>query len=277
MKEATMIATEEKRAKFRALHQSGCFVLPNPWDIGSARMMQHLGFSALATTSTGFAWTIGCPDYAISMDDVLEHLIALGEKTDLPVNADFESGFARDPEHLIANVDLVIDTGVAGFSIEDRDIDSLETLYERSLSAERIRAVRDAINHSGQDVILVGRTERLLIDPGAVSEAIDTLVALADAGADCLYAPGVSEKEDIAAMVRAVAPKPLNVLTMGPQFTMNELADLGVRRISVGGALALVGWKAVVDAARTMQQGKFDGLERLMPGSELNNVFGSFQ
>jgi 2-methylisocitrate lyase-like PEP mutase family enzyme len=272
-----MITTAGKRTKFRALHQSGCFVLPNPWDVGSARMMQHLGFSAIATTSTGFAWTIGHPDYSISVDDVLEHLIALCEKTDLPVNADFESGFARDPEHLVANVDLVIDTGVAGFSIEDRNVDSLDTLYEKSLAAERIRAAREAIDHAGEDVILVGRTERLLIDPDAVSQAIDTLVALAEAGADCLYAPGVGKKEDIAAMVKAVSPKPLNVLVMGPQFTVPELADLGVRRISVGGALALVGWRAILDAAKALQTGVFDGLQPSMSGAELNKVFGSFR
>jgi 2-methylisocitrate lyase-like PEP mutase family enzyme len=271
-----MISTEEKRAKFRKLHNSGCFVLPNPWDIGSARMMQHLGFSAIATTSTGFAWSIGHPDYAISMDDVLEHLVALSEHTDIPVNADFESGFAREPEHLIANVDLVINAGVAGFSIEDRDTDFLDNLYERSFSVERIRAAREAIDHSSQDVILVGRTERLLIDPSAIKEATDTLVALAEAGADCLYAPGVGKKDDIAAMVRAVAPKPLNVLVNGPHLNMKELADLGVRRISVGGALSLVGWKAVIDAAGTVLKGEFSGLQPSMPGSELNRVFGSF-
>ncbi len=239
-------------------------------------MMQHLGFSAIATTSTGFAWTIGRPDYAIAMDDVLEHLVSLGEKTDLPINADFESGFARDPENLAANVDLVINTGIAGFSIEDRDVDAINTLYERPLAAERIRAAREAIDHSGADIVLVGRTERLLLDSEAVHEAIDTLVALAEAGADCLYAPGVAKKQDIASMVRAVSPKPLNVLVTGSILTTAELADLGVRRISVGGALARVGWTAIVGAAKKMRSGSFEGLGQAMSGSDLNEVFRGF-
>ena len=271
-----MNTTAEKRAKFRELHNSGCFVLPNPWDIGSARMMQHLGFEAIATTSSGLAWTVGRPDYAITMDDVLEHLMALEENTELPINADFESGFARDPETLAANVDLVIDTGVAGFSIEDRDVDSTDQLYEQPLAAERIKAAREAIDHSGSDVILVARTERLLIDPTAVREATDTLVALAAAGADCLYAPGVRERKDISAMVRAVYPKPLNVLVMDTTMTVNEFADLGVRRISVGGSLARVGWSAMLEAAKQIKSGSFAGLAKGASAGDLNKVFGTF-
>jgi 2-methylisocitrate lyase-like PEP mutase family enzyme len=272
-----MTTTAEKRARFRELHQSGCFVLPNPWDIGSARILQYLGFDAIATTSSGFAWTIGRPDYSITMDDVLEHLFALGETTDLPINADFESGFARDPEELAANVDLVIDTGVAGFSIEDRNVDSNNELYERVLAVERIKAARETIDHAGSDVVLVARTERLLIDPSAVREATDTLVALAEAGADCLYAPGVRDKEDIAAMVRAVAPKPLNILALDSSMSVSELADLGVRRISVGGSLARVGWSAMMEAAKQIKAGSFAGLANASSATDLNKVFGGFE
>lgn len=271
-----MVSTAEKRVRFRALHHQGCFVLPNPWDIGSARIMQHLGFAAVATTSSGFAWTTGRPDYSVTRDDVLGHLTALCDSIDLPVNADFESGFARDAEELAANVARVIATGVAGFSIEDRDVDAIDTLYDRAAAVARIRAARAAVDRSGEDVVLVARTERLLIDANAVSEATDTLVALADAGADCLYAPGVKKKEDIAAMVRAVAPKPLNVLVMGPGISVAELADLGVRRISVGGTLARVAWKAATDAAAQMLAGSFDGLAPIMPGAELNRIFSRF-
>jgi 2-methylisocitrate lyase-like PEP mutase family enzyme len=271
-----MNTTAEKRKTFRELHRSGCFVLPNPWDIGSARIMQHLGFEAIATTSSGFAWTIGRPDYSITMDDVLEHLVALEENTDLPINADFESGFARNPEDLAANVDLVIDTGIAGFSIEDRNVDANNELYEIILAVERIKAAREAIDQTGSNVVLVARTERLLIDPSAIRNSIDTLVALADAGADCLYAPGVRDKADIAAMVRAVAPKPLNILAMDPSMSVSELADLGVRRISVGGSLAKVGWSAMIKAAKQLKDGSFSGLANIPSPTDLNKVFSGF-
>ena len=270
------MTTTEKRARFRELHRSGCFVLPNPWDIGSARILQHLGFEAIATTSSGFAWTIGVPDYSITIDDVLEHLVALEENTNLPINADFESGFARDPENLAANVDMVIDTGIAGFSIEDRNVDSNNELYEKILAVERIKAVREAIDHAGADVVLVARTERLLIDPLAVREATDTLVAFAEAGADCLYAPGVRDRNDIAAMVRAVAPKPLNILALDFSMSVSELADLGVRRISVGGSLARVGWNSMIEAAKQMRAGSFTGLAKSSSATDLNKVFAGF-
>jgi len=183
----------EKRASFRALHEQGCFVLPNPWDVGSARMLQHLGFAALASTSSGYAWTTGRADYAVTRDDVLQHLTSLCEAVDLPVNADFESGFASDPEGVAANVGLAIRTGVAGLSIEDRELDR-PGLYAKAFAVERIRAARAAIDRSGEDVVLVARTEGLLSDPGALRPAIDKLVAFAEAGADCLYAPGVRER-----------------------------------------------------------------------------------
>lgn len=273
--EASMTRSiEEKRAAFRALHQQGCFVLPNPWDVGSARMLQHLGFAAVASTSSGYAWSTGRADYAVTRRDVLEHLAMLCSAIDLPVNADFESGFATAPEGVAASVGLAIQTGVAGLSIEDRSIDAAAGLYDKALAVERIRAARAAIDASGQDVVLVARTEGLLGDPEAVVTAIDKLVAFAQAGADCLYAPGVRKKADIAAMVRAVAPKPLNVLIMGTGPSADELAELGVRRISVGGALARVAWGAVLPAMQQLKAGSFEGLAGALPSRQLNEIFG---
>lgn len=266
--------TAEKRATFRALHQKGCFVLPNPWDVGSARMLQHLGFAALASTSSGYAWTTGRPDYAVSRDEVLQHLASLCQAVTVPVNADFESGFASDPGGVASNVRLAIETGVAGLSIEDRNLDAPSGLYDTDLAVERIRAARAAIDQAGKDVILVARTEGLLSDPGAVTSAIGKLVAFAEVGADCLYAPGVRNRADVAAMVRAVAPKPLNVLMMGLGLSVAELADLGVRRISVGGGLARVAWGAMLAAAKQMKAGSFEGLAGAAPGKQLNEIFG---
>jgi 2-methylisocitrate lyase-like PEP mutase family enzyme len=270
-----MTTVAHKRADFRSLHSQGCFVLPNPWDSGSARLLQHMGFSALASTSSGYAWTTGRPDYAVTRDDVLGHLTQLCESVDLPVNADFESGFAAQPEDVAANVTLAIGTGVAGLSIEDRRIDGAG-LYDAGIAVERVRAARAAIDRSGEDVILVARTEGLLSDPAAVTAATDRLVAFADAGADCLYAPGVRSREDIAAMVRAVAPRPLNVLMFGPGLSVAELADLGVRRISIGGALARVAWGAMRRVAEEIKAGSFDGLAAGASGKALNDIFGSF-
>jgi 2-methylisocitrate lyase-like PEP mutase family enzyme len=239
-------------------------------------MLQHLGFSALASTSSGYAWTMGRPDYAVSRDEVLQHLASLCQAVTIPVNADFESGFASDPEGVASNVQLAIQTGVAGLSIEDRNLDAPFGLYDTSLAVERIRAARAAIDQSREDVILVARTEGLLSDPGAITPAIDRLIAFAQAGADCLYAPGVRERTDIAAMVRAVAPKPLNVLMMGPGLSVAELADLGVRRISVGGGLARVAWGAMLAAAKQMKAGTFEGLAGAASGKQLNEIFGGF-
>lgn len=262
-----------KRANFRALHKQGCFVLPNPWDAGSARLLQHLGFSALASTSSGFAWTTGRPDNAVPLEDVLSHLTRLCAATDLPVNADFESGFADAPEAVAGNVRLAMKAGVAGLSIEDRRLDGAG-LYDLPLAVERIRAARTAI--AGENVILVARTEGLLSDASQVNAAIDRLVAFADAGADCLYAPGVQKREDIAAMVAAVAPKPLNVLMAGPGLVLAELAELGVRRVSIGGALARVAWGAMLKAAEEIKRGSFDGLSAAASGKILNGIFGEF-
>jgi 2-methylisocitrate lyase-like PEP mutase family enzyme len=265
----------EKRAAFRALHQQGCFVIPNPWDAGSARMLQHLGFTALASTSAGFAWTQGRPDNAVTRAGVLQHLASLCEAVDLPVNADFESGFAAEPEGVAANVRLAIETGVAGLSIEDRD-GTPTGLYDLPFAVERICAARAAIDRSGADVVLVARTEGLLVDASALTPAIDKLVAFAAAGADCLFAPGVHQKADIAAMVRAVAPLPLNVVMWRPGLSVTELADLGVRRISVGGALARVAWTAVLHTAQQLLAGSFDGLAQQTPSKQLNDIFATF-
>jgi 2-methylisocitrate lyase-like PEP mutase family enzyme len=269
-------SADEKRAAFRALHAGGCFVLPNPLDVGSARLLQHLGFAALASSSSAFAWTGGRPDYSVALGEVLAHLENLCGAVDLPVNVDFESGFAREPEGVAANVRRAIATGVAGLSIEDRDVDRPDDLYELPLAVERIRATRAEIDRTGANVVLVARTEGLLADPRAVAPAIDRLVAFAEAGADCLYAPGVRAKEDIAAMVRAVAPRPLNVLMAAPGLSLAELAALGVRRVSVGGALARVAWAATVAAATDMRAGSFAGLAAAMPGVALNDTFKAF-
>ena len=267
---------KEKRSAFRALHDKDCFVIPNPWDAGSARMMKHMGFVALASTSSGYSWSKGRPDYGLERDSVLEHLKTLVSATDLPVNADYESGFAHDLESLTENVRLAVDAGVAGLSIEDIRADGQPGLYDTATSVGRIRAARNAIDQTGEDVVLVARTEILLSDPSLVSEAIDKLVAFADAGADCLYAPGVVEKADIVDMVRAVAPKSVNLLVMRPGLNQAEIADAGVRRISVGGGLARAAMGAVMRMAEAMKAGSFDGLASGTSNRQLNEIFSRF-
>lgn len=267
-----MTDTASKRARFRALHQSGCFMLPNPWDIGSARLLQQMGFAALASTSSGHAWTRGRADYAVTREESLAHLSALSAAVDLPVNADFEYGFAVEPEDVAAHVRMAVATGVAGLSIEDTRPDG--GLHDLPLAVERIRAARAAIDATGEDVILVARAEILLQETHAIH---DKLVAFAAAGADCLYAPGARKKDDIAAIVRAVAPKPVNVLMWGPDFTVAELADLGVRRISIGGSLARVAWGAVLQAADKLRAGSFEGLAGATSSKAMNAMFASFK
>lgn len=267
-----MASVDEKRAAFRALHADGCFILPNPWDAGSARLLQSLGFAALASTSAGRAWTIGKPDYAVTREEALAYLADICRATDLPVNADYEAGFGATDDMLAESVRLAVATGVAGLSIEDRDLDHAR-LYDTARAVARLKVARGAIAATGCDVMLVARTEILLDDPAQVSTAIDKLVAFAAAGADCLYAPGVRKDEDIAAMARAVAPRPLNVLAIDPAMTRARLAGLGVRRISVGGSLARVGWAAVAAAAREIADGGFAPLATGMPGRELNALF----
>lgn len=246
-----MTALATRRAAFRALHSTGCFVLPNPWDIGSAVRLKALGFKALASTSSGAASALGRRDGQLSRDEVLAHLEMLCGATDLPVNADFEAGFADDPEGVSINVGLAIGTGVAGLSIEDR---VGRDLYEPVLAVERVKAARAAIDATGEDVVLVGRTEGFLIDRKDLSQTIDRLVAYADAGADCLYAPGVTDVAAIAAIVQAVSPKPVNVLMAWPGQSVAPLADIGVRRVSVGSALAEAAWAGFDTAAKMLAE-----------------------
>jgi len=268
------VSTEQKRANFRKLHESGCFVLPNPWDAGSARILEGMGFKALASTSSGFAWSTGHRDNSVSCDEVVAHLKALCEATDLPVNADFEAGFADDPSGVAANVARGVETGVAGLSIEDSTGDASAPLYEMTLAVERMRAARSAIDARGGGVMLVGRCEGFLVGQPDIKATIARLTAYAEAGADCLYAPGIKTKEHIAAVVKELAPKPINVLWTNPDLTVAGLADLGVRRISVGGALARTAWGAFIKAARELADtGSFAGMAQAIPNGEMNALF----
>ncbi len=223
------ISTERKRAVFRRLHDSGCFVLPNPWDVGSARLFAAMGFKALASTSSGYAWSQGRPDNKVTCEDVLSHLDVLCAATDLPVNADFESGFAETPQGVAANVRRCIDTGVAGLSIEDATGDARMPLYDFHEAIERVAAARSAIDASGQDVMLIGRCEGFLTGETDLNKVISRLVAYSEAGAECLYAPGVTKREQVAEVVKAVAPKPVNLLINAPFITVAEAGALGVR------------------------------------------------
>jgi len=267
--------TADKRAIFRKMHEAGCFVLPNPWDIGSARALQHLGFRALASTSAGFAWSIGKPDNRVTLDDVCQHLTALCGAIDLPVNADFEGGFAHEPEKVAANVARGVKTGVAGLSIEDSTGEAAKPLYERGLAIERIRAARAAIDADNSGVLLTGRCEGFLVGQPDLDVVIDRLQAYAEAGADCLYAPGIRSKEQISAVVKAVHPKPVNHLQGWPGLSVTEIAELGVRRISVGGALARVAWAGFMRAAcEISQKGTFTELGGGHSRDELHKMFG---
>jgi 2-methylisocitrate lyase-like PEP mutase family enzyme len=264
---------------FRALHASGCFVLPNPWDVGSAFYLHQLGFKALATTSAGVAFSRGAPDTVSSVprDVMLAHIRDVVEATPLPVNADFLAGYADEPEGVAANVALCIATGAAGLSIEDGTGRSTMPLYEARLATDRIRAARAAIDASGLPVVLTGRCEAYLVgEQNPLRVALDRLPAYAEAGADCLYAPDVKEPDEISAIVKAVAPKPVNVLVSAPSkvLSVSRLADLGVRRVSVGSGLARVAWGAFLRAARSLAEtGSFDAFADAAPFSELNGVF----
>ncbi len=271
-----MPTVAEKRRVFRRLHESGCFVIPNPWDVGTARYLQHLEFKALATTSSGAAFSMGLPDedWALTRDPMLAHIRMIVEASDLPVNADFESGYADDPHPLADNVRRCVDTGVAGLSIEDSTGDASRPLYPFDLAVARIRAARDAIDRAGGDVLLVGRTEGFIRGAPDLAEAIRRLTAYAAAGADCLYAPGIHTREQIGAVVQAVAPKPVNLLVGGSMgLTVRDAADLGVRRISVGGGLARAAWGGFIRAARGLAAGTFDGFADAVSGTELNRFF----
>jgi 2-methylisocitrate lyase-like PEP mutase family enzyme len=270
-----MPTVAEKRKSFHALHASGCFVIPNPWDVGSARWLQGLGFKALASTSSGFAWSQGFPDNHVTREMVLSHLRTLVEATDVPVNADFEGGFAPNPAGVAESVKLAIATGVAGLSIEDSTGDREKPLYDLDQAVERMRAARGAIDKAGGDTLLVGRAEGFLVGRPDLDEVIARLKAYAGAGADCLYSPGISKPEQISAVVKAVAPKPVNLLIGGPMgITVKGAAALGVRRISVGGALARSAWGGFMRMAKQIaEEGRFDGFAEAASGGELNKFF----
>ncbi len=247
-----MSVATDRTAEFRRLHESGCFVMPNPWDVGSARALALLGFPALATTSSGFAWSLGHADNTVGLDATLVNLRLIASAVDLPVNADFQGGYAREPEGVARNVALAVETGVAGLSIEDFSGDPADPLLDADLAVERIAAARAAIDASGTGVLLTARTEGFVWGRPDLEESIRRLRSFADAGADCLYAPFLSTSEQVAAVVEAVAPKPVNVVIHRPFVTVAEAAALGVRRISTGGLLAKAAWKGFLDAARSI-------------------------
>jgi len=264
-------------AAFRTMHESGCFVLPNPWDVGTAIYLEHLGFEALATTSAGFAFSRGQRDGAVPRDEMLAHIREIVEATALPVNADFQSGYADEPEGVAANVRLCLANGAAGLSIEDSTGQADPPLYEKELAVDRIRAARAAIDASETGVVLTGRCEAWLVgDPDPLRTALERLAAYAEAGADCLYAPGASNPDEIAQIVKAVAPKPVNVLVSGfnHHLSFSQLADLGVRRISVGSGLALAAWGAFLRAAQDIKaNGTFNLLANGAASADLNKLF----
>jgi methylisocitrate lyase len=256
--------TAGRIAEFRRLHDSGCFVMPNPWDAGSARALAGMGFTALATTSSGFAWTQGRPDNSIGLGPTLDHLRLIVASVDLPVNADFQNGYAAQPEDVAANVALAVRTGVAGLSIEDFSGDPAEPLFDLQLAVDRIRAARATIDASGAGVVLTARSEGFVWDRPDIDETIRRLSAYAEAGADCLYAPFVTSPEHVSAIVSAVVPKPVNLLIHTPFTTVAEAAALGVRRISIGGMLAKTAWRGFLDAAREIaEQGTFSAFAEL--------------
>jgi methylisocitrate lyase len=266
------VDVKSKRETFRRLHASGCFVIPNPWDVGSARYLASLGFPALATTSSGFAWSRGRTDNAVTLDDVLRHLEEMAAGVDVPVNADFEGGFAVEPADVAANVRGAVATGVAGLSIEDSTGDTAAPLHEFGLAVERVRAAVAALAGSG--VLLVARSEGFIAGRPHLAETVRRLTAYAEAGADCLYAPGIRTREEIATVVRAVAPKPVNVLVGSDFTTVAEMAALGVRRISVGGALARAAWGGFARAAGELARtGTFGGFSIALPSAELEGLF----
>ncbi len=265
----------DKRRTFRQLHESGCFVIPNPWDPGSARYLQSLGFKAVATTSAGFAWSQARPDNGVTVDQVIEHLRAMVVAVNIPVNADFEAGFAPDAAGVEHNVRRAVEAGVAGLSIEDSTGDAAQPLYALDVAVERMRAARRAIDATGGDTLLVGRCEGFLVGQPDLGATIKRLQAYSEAGADCLYAPGIRTKEEIRAVVEAVAPKPVNVLIGWPtELTVQDLAALGVRRISVGGALARSAWGGFMRAAQEIAEaGSFAGFGEAASGADLNGLF----
>jgi 2-methylisocitrate lyase-like PEP mutase family enzyme len=265
----------DKRQSFRRLHESGCFVIPNPWNVGSARYLQALGFPALATTSSGYAHSIGFSDGEVTRDMMLAHCREIAQAADVPVNADFEGGYADDPDEVAANVKLCVATGVAGLSIEDFTGNDADPLYDFELAVARVRVARKAIDAAGGGVVFTARTEGFIKGRPDMPETIRRLKAFLDAGADCLYAPGIKTREQIEAVVKAVAPKPVNLLMSAASgFTVKDIAEMGVRRISVGGTLARVAMQAFLKSAREIaEQGKFDSFAGVMPNAEFNTFF----
>jgi 2-methylisocitrate lyase-like PEP mutase family enzyme len=266
----------DKRRTFHTLHQSGCFVIPNPWNVGTARYLQGLGFKALATTSSGHAHSEGYPDGAQSLDDVLAHFRELADATDVPLNADFENGFADDPDGVAANVMRCVATGVAGLSIEDSTNDPNNPLYDFDLTVARVKAARAAIDKAGGDVVFTARSEGFIRGRPDMNETLRRVKAFVAAGADCIYTPGIKTREQIEAVVKAAAPKAVNFLNSGAfGFTVNDIAAMGVRRISVGGSLARVAMHAFIKTATEIaKDGKFDGFDGLISNAELNKFFG---
>ncbi|HVZ42608.1 MAG TPA: isocitrate lyase/phosphoenolpyruvate mutase family protein [Ramlibacter sp.] len=266
---------QARRERFRALHAQGCFVIPNPWDAGSARMLQGLGFQALATTSSGHAWSLGLADGDASRAQVLDYLRTIVEASDLPVNADFEDGFADDPEGVAESVRMAVATGIAGVSIEDSTGRADDPVRPIDVSVARLRAARAAIDEAGGDVMLVGRAENFIVGRPDLEDTLARLAAYSEAGADCLYAPGIHTREQISAVVAAVAPKPVNLLIgSASQLTLEEVKALGVRRVSVGGAMARAAWGGFMRAAKSIAEtGRFDEFAHAASGKELNEFF----
>ncbi len=269
-----MAGSADRFETFRALHEQGCFVIPNPWDVGSARFLAGLGFKALATTSAGFAWTMGRPDTRVTVDEVLAHLRAIVDAVDVPVNADFEGGYAVEPDDVAANVVRAVETGIAGLSIEDSGDDAAEPLFAFDLAVERIRAARRAIDEGGGRVLLTARSEGFRFGRPDLDATVRRLQAYAEAGADCLYAPAIQTPDQIRTIVEAVAPKPVNVLVGSDFTTVAELAALGVRRISVGGGLARVAWGSfIASATEIAEEGTFERLGAAISFAQLDGSF----
>ncbi len=272
VKSMRMTSQSDRTARFHELHETGCFVMPNPWDAGSARALADMAFPALATTSAGAAWTLGLADNQITLEQSLEHLRTIASSVDVPVNADFEGGFARDPDGLAANVKRATETGIAGLSIEDSTGDETEPLYQFDLAVERVRAARNAIDETGTGVVLTGRSEGFVAGRPDIEETVRRLAAYAEAGADCLYAPRLGTVAQIEAVVKAVSPRPVNLLINAPFITVAEAASMGVRRISVGGTLARTAWGGFLRSAQEIRdEGTFSHFQ------DLPNVDALFQ
>jgi 2-methylisocitrate lyase-like PEP mutase family enzyme len=268
---------EQRRAAFRRLHESGCFLIPNPYDIGTARYLANMGFKALATTSSGSAYPLGKPDGGMSVEQVLDHVRTIVDATDLPVNADFEHGYAEGAAELTENVKACVATGVAGLSIEDSTGDPSMPLFDLEEAVQRMSIARGAIDETGEDVLLIGRAENFVVGVTDLDDCIRRLQAYSEAGADVLYAPGITTREQIEAVVQAVAPKPVNVLVPRPiGFSLDDLAGMGVRRVSVGGALAAAAWGGFIRAAEGLKAGSFDAFAQNANGRELGAFFKGY-